>query len=335
MAYIYKKSINGKIYYYLRISKRTKSGVVTKDIAYLGNDASKIYDRLKEIPAKYKEYIRKAYRNIKKTVESEHFLATAKEAKIKHDDYIETALLLKAEAAKAHYNSVFLKLDPKTIHEVYDNFLIEFAYNTTSIEGNTITLHEAERLLRENLTPKDKEPREIFDLQNTKRTFFYLIEEKPKINEDTLVLIHDMLIENIDKRKGYRMQDIRIFKSHFDASPAEYVRADMGILFKWYEANKCRLHPMVIAAAFHHKLEKIHPFNDGNGRTGRMMMNFMLMLSGYPPVIIPNKNRPEYLNALSKADKARLDEAEPKYYRELASYLASEMAYSYWNCFLV
>ncbi len=335
MAYIYKKSINGKTYYYLRISKRTKTGVITKDIAYLGNDAGKIYDRLKEIPAKHKEEIRKAYRNIKKAVESEHYLAIAKEAKIKQDDYIEPVLLLKAEAAKAHYNSVFLKLDPKTMHEAYDNFLIEFAYNTTSIEGNTITLPEAERLLKENLTPKDREPREIFDLQNTKKAFFYLIEEKPKINEEILAIIHDMLIENIDKRKGYRMQDIRVFKSHFDASPAEYVKADIGILFKWYEANKSKLHPLVISAAFHHKLEKIHPFHDGNGRTGRMMMNYMLMLFGYPPVIIPKKSRPDYLNALSKADKAKLDEAEPKYYKELANYLASEMADSYWNCFLV
>lgn len=106
-----------------------------------------------------------------------------------------------------------------------------------------------------------------------------------------------MLIENIDKRKGYRMQDIRVFKSHFDASPAEYVKADIGILFKWYEANKSKLHPLVISAAFHHKLEKIHPFHDGNGRTGRMMMNYMLMLFGYPPVIIPKKSILDYLNA--------------------------------------
>ena len=64
------------------------------------------------------------------------------------------------------------KLDDKTIKETYKDFLIDFAFNTTSIEGNTITLAEVDRLLRENLTPRNRTLREIYDLQNTEKVFF-------------------------------------------------------------------------------------------------------------------------------------------------------------------
>ena len=74
MAYIYKKIVKGKPYYYLRVSKRVKGKIVVKDIAYLGSNPNDIKERLKEIPEKYKGEIRKTYRKIKKSIESEHYL---------------------------------------------------------------------------------------------------------------------------------------------------------------------------------------------------------------------------------------------------------------------
>ena len=87
----------------------------------------------------------------------------------------------------------------------------------------------------------------------------------------------------------------------------------MDLLLKWYKENKKNLHPFVLAVIFHHKIEKIHPFLDGNGRTGRMLMNYILIRAGYPPSVIYKKNRDEYLDALGSADKINLPNIDERY----------------------
>jgi Fic family protein len=105
-------------------------------------------------------------------------------------------------------------------------------------------------------------------------------------------------------------------------------------LLKWYK-NNSKLHSLVLASAFHHKFEKIHPFSDGNGRTGRMIMNYILMRNNYPPMIVRKKTRSEYLDSLSKADNSGLNEIKPVDYKKLINYLGNELVTSYWNNFLV
>ncbi len=332
MVYIYKKIIGGKPYYYLRLSKRIKNRIIVKDIAYLGNDISNIFTRLDKLP-KYRPEIRKAYKHIKRFVESAYYLNKAKELKLKENEYLPRELLEEIEAAKIHFENYFLRLDPKTIENAYKNFVVEFAYNTTSIEGNTITLEETNKLLRDDLTPANKTPREIFDLQNTEKVFFYLINTKPELNNDLIIQIHGMLIDNIDARKGYRTQDIRVIKSHFDASPAVYVKTDMDLLLQWYNKLRNKIHPLVLAVLFHHKFEKIHPFFDGNGRTGRMVLNYILISNGYPPVIIEKKRRSEYIDFLSYADKCGSENIEPKYYKKIVIYIGETLVTTYWNNF--
>ena len=214
------------------------------------------------------------------------------------------------------------------------NFLVDFAFNTTSMEGNTISLKETEKLLNENLTPKDKTLREIYDLKNTEKVFFEILDCKKEINHDFIISIHDKLLENVDERKDYRKHDIKVFRSNFEASPVSYIKTDMDILFKWYDKNK-NLHPLALATTFHHKFEKIHPFADGNGRTGRMILNYILLKHGYPPIFIRKSLRAGYLNSIRKADKADLNSINSEDYEELISYIGHEMIYSYWNSFLV
>lgn len=334
MAYIYKKIIHGKPYYYLRISMRVKGKIVVKDIAYLGNDAAQVEERLKEIPGHEKE-IRKAYRNIKKFVQEEHYLNKAKKLKLRETPYLEKSLLEQVEAIKLHFNEHFLKMDKKTIGETYRHFLIEFAFNTTSMEGNTITLAEANKLLEENLTPKNRTLREIYDLQNTEKVFFEILEGKKELSHDLIIQIHDALMDNIDDRKGYRTHDIKVLKSHFEATPFPYIKADIDILLQWHKKHKQVLHPLVLAGLFHQKLEKIHPFSDGNGRTGRMILIAMLLNKGYPPLIIRKTGRGDYLDAMAKGDKAGLTKIEPEHYKRLISYFSEELIAGYWSNFNV
>ena len=335
MAYIYKKIIQGKPYYYFRVSKRVNGKIVVKDIAYLGKDPLKLENKLKNLPSLYKKDIRNAYRNIKKFVQEGYYLKKVKKLKLKKDPYLTKRFQEDIEAIKLHFNNNFLKKNKITQEETYKNFLIDFAFNTTSLEGNTITLVEADRLLRENLTPKDRTLREIYDLQNTEKVFFDILKSKKEINHDFIIEIHDKLIENVDVRKGYRTHDIRVFKSRFKETHFTYVKIDMGILLKWYKQYENKLHPLVLASIFHQKFERIHPFSDGNGRAGRMILCYMLMRKNYPPLIVKKSNRGHYLDAMALADKLDLDNIEPKYHKDLVNYLAEELISSYWGNFLI
>lgn len=330
MAYVYKKIISGKPYYYLRISKKVKDRVMVKDVAYLGNDASKIDSK---IPKEYKKDIRKAYKNIKKFIQEEYYIKKVRKLKLKENIYLKKENFESIEAIKLHFNENFLKQNIATINEVYKNFLIDFAFNTTSIEGNTITLSETNKLLKENLTPKNRTLREIHDLKNTENVFFELINQKEEITLDFIEKLHDSLLENIDVRKGFRTHDVRVFKSHFEVTPFPYIKTDVHLLLNWYGKNKNKLHPLILAGIFHHKFEKIHPFSDGNGRTGRMLLNYILIAGKYPPLIVKKSKRSEYLDLMAQADKAGLTEIDPKYYKKLINYLSAELIESYWTNF--
>ncbi|HIH43246.1 TPA: Fic family protein [Candidatus Woesearchaeota archaeon] len=333
MVYIYKKIIADKAYYYLRASQKKGSKTIVKDIAYLGSKIKDVKDALEKLP-KYKEQIRKAYTLMNIALESNLYLEKIHASKIKKNDYLDYGLLTEIEACKLHYNTVFKKMHELTKQEIFKNFIIEFAYNTASIEGNTIKLIEARNLLQEGFTPKNKTLREIYDLQNTETIFNSLFTSKEDINHELIIDIHTGLLKNIDSRIGYRTEDVRVFKSRFDSSPAQYVKTDMGLLLKWYNENKNNLHPLVLAAVFHHKFEKIHPFMDGNGRTGRMLLNYILLRNDYPPLIIHAKKRKEYLDALDEADDSKPTSFNKKEYTQLLGFAADEMIASYWGIFL-
>lgn len=334
MVYLYRKIVEGKPYYYLRISERKGKRVIAKDIAYLGNNIENVRKELDKL-SHYKEELRKAHRTINIFLETNYYLEKIRALKLKKDKFL-LEKLEEVEACKLHFNKVFNEQDFTTKKEILKEFLIEFAFNTTSIEGNTINLEEARNLLQEGLTPKDKTLREIYDLQNTEKVFFEMYNSgfKKDLNQDIIIKIHDNLLENVDARKGYRRFEIRVLRSNFEASPAKFVKTDMDLLLKWYNQNKDKLHPLVLATIFHHKFEKIHPFMDGNGRTGRMLLNYMLLKSSYPPLIIHRKTRKEYLEAMRRVDEPELNKEKIQDYSELIRFSAQELIDTYWNIFL-
>ena len=335
MAYIHIKRIGNKKYYTLRVSVRKGDKVIAKDLCNLGSDLSKI--KIGNLEKKYKKEIRKSYKAIKKFLESNYYLEKAKKLKQKKDDYFTKEQLEEIDAINLHYKLKFLKLDKQTKEEVLDNFLINFAVNSTSIEGNTINLKQAYELFKQDIVPKDKTLREVYDLKNTKKVFDYLQNKKTNITIKFIEEIHDMLLENIDKRKGLRTHDIKIFGQLFKPTPARYVRADLELFLRWYEKNKKKLHPLILAALFHHKFEKIHPFSDGNGRIGRMLINYILNSFDYPPLTISMRFRKEYLDAINEADnslKKGLLQIDKKAYKNFFDFIHFQFKMSYWDIFL-
>ena len=330
MVYIYKKNVGGKNYYYLRASVRKGSKVISKDIAYLGDSIKKTKKALAKL-TKYKSEIKKSYRKINLFLESNYYLELAKEKKLKVDSLLEKTIY-EISACKIHYDKDFKKQDGLTQKQILENFIIDFTYNTTSIEGNTIGLKDVQNLFEEGLTPKNKTLREIYDLQNTKNVFEN-VDLKKDISDKLIVKIHNDLLINIDQRKGYRTKDVLVKGSGFSSTPWQFISGDIAELIKWYGKNK-NLHPLVLATIFHHKFEKIHPFFDGNGRTGRMLMNFILLKNNYPPLIIRKKFRTDYLDSLSAADNENIFSKEIKQYKKLISFVVSEFINNYWNIFL-
>ena len=331
MVYIYKKAIGKKDYYYLRASSKIGKNAITKDIAYLGGSIKEAKTAISSLKGHETE-IRKAYRKINLFLESNHYLEIAKKNKYKQDLLLEDKIY-EIEACKIHYDKDFKKQNKLTQKQLMDNFVVDFTYNTTSIEGNTIELKDVGNFLREGITPKNKTLRELYDLHNTRKVFESMDFEK-ELNNKFIVKIHSGLMENIDERTGYRIKDVHVKDSHFSSSPWQYVNADMNELLKWYSENSNKLHPFVLATIFHHMFEKIHPFFDGNGRTGRILMNFILMKSAYPPIIIRKKYRTEYLSALGKADKKNLFSNELNHYKAIVQFNANEFVLNYWNNFL-
>jgi Fic family protein len=315
---------------------REGNRVITKDICNLGDDISKI--KIENLEKKYSKEIKKSYKTIKKFLETNYYLEKAKRLKIKENKYIPNEKLLELEAVLLHYNSKFLKLDNLTKKEIMENFAINFAVNSNSIEGNTITLKEAYNLIKEDITPKNRTLREVYELTNTKRAMDFLEGCKKDINSELIENIHDMLLENIDNRKGFRKHDIRILGQPFKPSPTAYIKSDLKMLLDWYEKSRNKIHPIALIILFHHKFENIHPFSDGNGRTGRILINYILSLNNYPPLIISMRFRKEYLNLMNQSDKILnkgLLNEDLKGYTQLVNFICSQFSMSYWDNFLV
>lgn len=315
--YVEKKKIGKNNYYYLKLSIRDKDKIKTKTIAYLG----KAPMSRKELKSRIAKIPKSKIENVKS------------ELKVSSDinkEFLSKNQFTGLENLKKEFNKKIKILDKKLIEDMFKDFKTFYIYNTNAIEGNTLTLQETNLLLNENKTPEGRDVREIYDHINEKETFDFIQKNKPLINKDLIIQLHSMLLNKIDKRVGsFRVHNVRVFGASFETSPAGYIKADMSILLKWYSKNKNKLNPLVLAAIFHEKFERVHPFYDGNGRTGRMLANLILMNSGYPPLIIKNKERKKYYKVLSIAHKADLDKTDTTLYKPIVEFFYSKFISTY------
>ncbi|MEH7613005.1 Fic family protein [Gottfriedia acidiceleris] len=189
-----------------------------------------------------------------------------------------------------------------------DVYLIEWTYNSNAIEGNTLTLLETKIVIEEGLTIGGKRLKEHFEAVNHVEAIEYvedIVAKKEELNHYTLKNIHSLVLKNIDNENAgkYRQNNVRISGSEHRPPEHIFVQQEMDNLMHWYEVSKDILHPVELATLLHFKFVYIHPFTDGNGRTARLLMNFILMQHGYPPAIIkadPVK-RIQYYEALELA----------------------------------
>lgn len=179
-------------------------------------------------------------------------------------------------------------------------FEIEYAHNSTAIEGNTLTLVQTKAILEDGLSVGGKTLREIYEVANHARAFNYvkdcIAKEKP-LDEQIIKDIHAQIMENIQIGGIYRNVEVRITgANHKPPPPSEMywqIKEFCSVLH-----NPRDLNAIEMAAWTHAEFVRIHPFTDGNGRTSRMIMNYQLMQAGFLPVSIVKEKRLEYFEAL-------------------------------------
>ncbi len=192
------------------------------------------------------------------------------------------------------------RLPKEALKSFDDSFNIEYAHNSTAIEGNTLTLIQTKAIIEDGLSVGGKELREIYEVTNHAKAFAYvkkLVAQGKVLDEAIVKDIHALLMENILIGGVYRNVEVRITGAgHKPPAPGEMYRQ-----IKNFFADlpyKTDLNAIELAAWTHAEFVKIHPFTDGNGRTSRMIMNYQLMLQEFLPVSIAKENRLEYFDAL-------------------------------------
>lgn len=197
---------------------------------------------------------------------------------------------------------------PSTVRKLQEQMQIEYIYHSNAIEGNTLNLRETQLILEEGITIDNKSLREHLEVRNHPRAIRYVERIAMKeLKEEHILSLHQIVMKGIDNEAGrYRKSEVRIAGSRHVPPPAYEVPHLITEAINWHNTNPDELRPIELAAAFHHKFEHIHPFRDGNGRVGRLLMNLALMRREYPIAMIQKADRKKYLQTMEEADKGNL-----------------------------
>lgn len=209
---------------------------------------------------------------------------------------------------------------------VFQKIKLDWNYHSNAIEGNQLNYGETVAFLMHGITAKGKTLKDHLDIKGHNDAINFLldiIKDYRDISETDIRTLHKIiLVEAYDvdaittdgqpTKKRISLGEYkttpnsvktRTGEMHYYATPEE-TPILMGELMQWYHACKDndKVHPIVFASLFHHQFVAIHPFDDGNGRLGRMLMNLILMKYRYLPIVIKNEDKNNYYSVLSQAD---------------------------------
>lgn len=181
------------------------------------------------------------------------------------------------------------------------SFDVEYAHNSTAIEGNTLSLIQTKVILEDGLSVGGKALREIYEVANHDRAFSYVkraVAEGRLLDEEMLKDIHALLMENIMVGGVYRNVEVRITGAGFRPPAPQEMFQQMRWFFADMPRQREKLNAIEWAAWTQAEFVRIHPFPDGNGRTARMLMNLQLLTEGFQPISIAKEERLAYYEAL-------------------------------------
>lgn len=189
--------------------------------------------------------------------------------------------------------------------EVYVEFSKEFIFNSNNIEGSRIPLIKVKEIVEKG-NSKYSNQNEIKEVKNSIDAFTY-IQTTFRFNLSSIKQLYHILTKGLFREgnqvypRGFKKEDVVVANSQ--TTSYMLVEEELQSLLNWYKKYRKTKHPLELAFEFHLRFEKIHPFLDGNGRTGRFLMNKILLSGGYPPIIVFTANKQAYFNSLSQNKK--------------------------------
>ena len=259
---IIKRTKSKKKYFYLQHSFRDNGKVITKE-KYLG----------KKIP-----------NDIKKIREE-----LEKESK--------RSLYKKLKRIKENFQKEWSKY-PNTVKErEKEEIALALTYNTNAIEGSTITLEETREIIQNKIAP-NKSLADIKETESHFKVILNILNKKEKITKFLILEWHNEIFKETKNEIAGKFRDYLVRVADYRAPDWR----DINELIKKYIKfiNESKINPVELAAIAHYRFEKIHPFGDGNGRIGRLLINHILWHNNYPLLIIEHKKRKSYYKALQK-----------------------------------
>lgn len=227
------------------------------------------------------------------------------------DDELEDEL----ELVRLSFAVTLKNLTGQEIADFQKILFTKYVHGTTAIEGNTLTEDEVQKLLVANLTPSNKTVNESLEVSNYNLVKEYLESQSGSVDMKMIKKLHALLLNGLvtsirlqDKPGQFRTSQVILKGIGYRPPPPEVVSHRITYLLNEYYSNiQKNIHPLDLASYFHQKFEEIHPFQDGNGRVGRGILNYMLKQSGYPEIYITMKHRSRYLDALQDGNAGNYD----------------------------
>jgi fido (protein-threonine AMPylation protein) len=296
MVSIKNKLIGNNIYSYLSKSVRLPDGKVAS--------IEKIIDKkmsLKKLEKEYAGFFEKK----EKALFTKFALINYKTSFVYSKDEFK-----KIEEIKVDYQKTTRNFGKSQWKDVFDRFIANFTYESNAIEGNSLTLKDVAIVMFEKRAIQGKELREIYETRNSRKVMNLLLKKKFNVTEKDCIKMHKLLMKDIEERTGFKQIPNYIPGLQFEFTPPEKVEKEMKQLIEWFNETSKTMHPLQVAALLHSKFVRIHPFEDGNGRVARFLINAILVNKGYPPLIIRKTQRDAYLKCMEDSFRGYTENLE-------------------------
>lgn len=215
----------------------------------------------------------------------------------------DTHTLLRIEEARLAWKYFKAQLTDSEYKTLLRKFAIQFTFESNAIEGSKLSQNEVSRIVLRQYVKKSVPKIEIQEVLNAIEAFEYICSDTFTLNQKSIKHLHAMVTRNLGIPTGYKRHSIVV--NNKETVAPKHVRLELSKLITWYTHTKKTEHPFIRAVIFHNRFEHIHPFIDGNGRVGRLLLNAMLLRDGYGFILFQNKNRRAYMNALDAGDEGR------------------------------
>ena len=251
-------------------------------------------------------YLQHSLRKDKKVITKEKYLGIEVPANLEEIKYLfrkemQQDINKKFEIIKKNFQSEWRKIPESAREKELEEISIAFTYNTNAIEGSTITLEEAREIIHDKISP-NKPIRDVRETEAHSKVFLQMLKKNEKITKELLLQWHKNIFGETKSDIAGKFRDYLVRVGPHLAPDWQDIGNLMKDFIGFIDKDK-KMNPVELAGRAHYQFEKIHPFGDGNGRIGRLLMNFILWHNGYPMLIIEYKKRKSYYRALQKDEE--------------------------------